>query len=164
MLSKLLTTRQQNSKTLNHFTGYEIVNVNLSLTLNKICSLGRRSLIEMLCDNNQHFLQVGKLEVEEAVFRKLKMDTNLIDIPDGCKVTLQIIWTPAPVSTSRSHLNYNQFHSQQPALNHTLAWTSKPSKYWSRNNFDHMLICVLLEQSSLCTPILSFSHLKLLWE
>ena len=50
----------------------------------------------MLFDNYQHFFQVGKLEVEEAVFRKLKMDTNLIDIPDGCKVILQqMILTPS---------------------------------------------------------------------
>ena len=47
-------------------------------------------------DNDQFFLQVGKLEVEEAVFRKLKMDTTLIDIPDGCKVILeQMILTPS---------------------------------------------------------------------
>ena len=51
----------------------------------------------MLFDTYQQFLfQVGKLEVEEAVFRKLKMDTNLIDIPDGCKVILQqMILTPS---------------------------------------------------------------------
>ena len=29
--------------------------------------------------------QVGRLEVEEAVFRKLKME-NFLDIPEGCKV------------------------------------------------------------------------------
>ena len=29
--------------------------------------------------------QVGRLEVEEAVFRKLKME-NFMDIPEGCKV------------------------------------------------------------------------------
>jgi len=42
-----------------------------------------------LCINQQSrnfpFMEVGKLEVEEAVFRQLKMDTNLIEIPDGCK-------------------------------------------------------------------------------
>jgi len=30
-------------------------------------------------------MRVGKLEVEEEVFRKLKMDTNSIEIPDTCK-------------------------------------------------------------------------------
>ena len=86
---KTLTTRQQNSKDLNH----------LNTRVNRISSL-ERAKIQMLFDNNHLFFQVGKLEVEEAVFRKLKMDTNLIDIPDGCKVILgQMILTPLFMST-----------------------------------------------------------------
>jgi hypothetical protein len=31
------------------------------------------------------YMRVGKLEVEEEIFRKLKMDTNSLEIPDTCK-------------------------------------------------------------------------------
>ena len=36
---------------------------------------------------NTYYFQVGKLEVEEEIFRKLKMDTNSLEIPDTCKVS-----------------------------------------------------------------------------
>ena len=43
------------------------------------------------------FFQVGRLEVEEDLYTKLKMDTNPIEIPD-CKVSMELFISKISIS------------------------------------------------------------------